>query len=136
MSVLVSTLVLVLIGTGLAFRRRPAIHWPIMVSAFALALGLVIYLEASRQAIERAAVSVHPLVWVHAGISTVVLVLWCVMLRLGWVMLRRPATVRHIHRRVAKLFLALRLANFATSLAIPTHRPAAAVVTAEAADHR
>ncbi len=131
-SPLISTLVLVLIGTGVAFRRRPSVHWPLMLTAFALDLGLVVYLEVSRRAVETAATSIHPLVWFHAAISLSVLFLWCVMLRLGWRMLRAGARVQSTHRRVAVVFATFRLLNYGTSLLIPTHREPAAVAAAPA----
>jgi hypothetical protein len=114
-----SLVVLGLLGAGILMRRRPRWHWPLMLSAFGLDLGLVIYLEGSRHAVETAATSIHPLVWVHATISLVVLGLWVAMLRLGWLMLHGRPAVRHTHRLLAGAFLVLRVANFATSLVLP-----------------
>lgn len=43
---LISTAVLVLIGFGLANRRRPGLHWKIMATAFAIDLAMVLTSKA------------------------------------------------------------------------------------------
>ena len=123
MAPLVSCLALALIALGVANRRRPAMHWRLMLAAFAIDVGMVLYLEGSRSAVERAATSIHPVIWVHAGISLGVLALWVAMLRLGWLMLHGQPARRHTHRLLATVFLVLRLANLGTSLVLPHEHP-------------
>lgn len=55
-----------------------------MAAAFAIDLGLVLYIELTRHAVEKVGGGVPTIVIVHASISTVVILLYVAMLALGW----------------------------------------------------
>lgn len=119
MLIVISTLVLGLILLGFSFRRTPKVHIPCMLTAFALDLGLVLYIEFSRQAVERVSQEIqHPSHWLllfHVLVSVTVLVLYVVMLRLGLKLFKGEESQRHLHRRLGFCFLVCRLSNYVTS---------------------
>lgn len=113
---LVSTLVLVLIGLALYFRRQPRRHAGLMRLAFALDLGLVLYLELTRQAVETALgggsswlLPFHVIVSVGAALG------WAAQLWLGARLLKGKQVLRARHVQVGVFFLVMRLANYITS---------------------
>ena len=127
-----STLVLVLIGLGLYYRRQPGVHLRLMTSAFLIDLFLVIYIETTRGAVEAVVTRGKGLVWFHAGVSVAVLMLYVAQLTLGWQMLakRQPALAvagtappvvpggsphRVLHRNLGITFCVLRLLNYVTA---------------------
>lgn len=116
MTVFVSSLVLVLIALGLRFRRQRRVHIPLMISAFALDLGLVLWIELNRQAVEQALAGVQGLLLFHILVSLLVLVLYAALIAsgLGWLK-ARPWGIAW-HRRLALAFIVCRLTNFVTSL--------------------
>lgn len=123
-----STIVLAVIGLGLYFRRRrPDLHWRIMASAFAIDLFLVLYIEITRHAVETVVTQVKPFIWLHAGISLSVLVLYVLMLGLGRRLLLASASVggssappddqvRAMHRNLGMVFCVMRGLNYVTAL--------------------
>ena len=66
---------LLLIVVGLALRRDRKKHPPIMVLAFVLDVALVLYLELTRGAIDRASQLASQLLTVHVGFAVATLVL-------------------------------------------------------------
>lgn len=110
-----SSLVLVLIAAGVWYRRRPAIHVTLMATAFVVDVALVIYIEATRHAVERVVATTTPLIWVHAGISALVLVAYVVQLRLGRRLLAGVPASRRMHISVGLAFVSLRSLNYVTS---------------------
>ncbi len=115
----VSTLVLVIIAMGLWVRsRNRALHMRLMVAAFAIDLASVVVIEVSRSAVKRVARSDMSLIWFHAGVSTLVLVLYVVLLVLGRRLNSGSESSRHAHRRFGIAFCVLRLVNYATSFLV------------------
>ena len=113
---LVSTVVLVLIATGLWFRKRDTqIHLRLMISAFAIDLLLVLYIEITRHAVEKVASQVRPLLWFHAGVSVAVLICYVLMIVLGRPMLRGKYETQKLHRTIGIVFVVLRSLNYVTS---------------------
>lgn len=110
--------VLVLLGVGLLQRRRrPPLHRWLMLTAFMADLSLVLYIEATRHAVERVVTGApRPLVWVHAGISLAVLACYPVLIGLGRRLIAGAAAVRPAHRRLGLIFCVLRTLNYVTSL--------------------
>ncbi len=116
---LLSSIVLVLILTGLWFRqRRPALHVRLMSAAFACDLLLVLYIEASRHAVEKVAVAGSSLIWFHAAVSTLVLVAYVAQIALGRRMLAGVRTPRRVHLALGITFVSLRSLNYVTSFMV------------------
>lgn len=113
---LLSVLVFGLVLIGFANRRRRRIHIPLMVTAFLIDLGMVLYIELTRHAIEKAAAGVGPLMGVHIGLSVAVLLLYLGQIVGGIMKLRgRPVPW---HRWGGGLFLLARFGNLVTSFMI------------------
>ena len=113
---LISTGVLVLIAAALWFRKRNRIiHMRLMISAFAVDVLLVLYIEITRHAVEKVATHVRPLLWFHAGVSLAVLICYVVMILLGRPMLAGKYESRTMHRTVGIAFVVLRSLNYVTS---------------------
>lgn len=120
MLIAVSTCVLILIAVGLAFRRRPRVHVPCMLAAFALDVGLVLYIELSRHAIETVGSMIQKpfpqgLLLFHVAMSILTLVLYVIMLRLGLGLLKGRESARLPHRHLGSAFVVCRLANYISS---------------------
>jgi uncharacterized membrane protein YozB (DUF420 family) len=120
MLIAVSTLVLIIIATGFTFRHQRKTHIPCMLTAFAIDLGLVLYIELTRHAIKSVSQAVqhplpHGLLLFHVTMSVFVLILYVVMLSLGVQLLKGQETKRISHRNLGYTFILCRLANYATS---------------------
>lgn len=115
----VSTLVVVLVATGLYFlKRKPRRHIKLMITACAIDVLSVLYIELTRQAVETVIGGVSPLIWFHAGISLGVLICYGVMFWFGWRLRRGIAAVRSKHRNVGITFCVLRGVNYITSFMV------------------
>lgn len=113
---LASTVVLLLIASGLWLRkRRPEMHFRLMLAAFCTDVLLVLYIELTRHAVETVVTRIRPLLWFHAGVSLAVLVCYVVMIRLGRPMLSGKYDTRVLHRYVGVTFVVLRSLNYITS---------------------
>lgn len=111
----ISLAVIVIIAVGLALRRRAKAHMALMTLAFLADLGLLLYVEFSRQAIEKALGGIDALLGFHIAVSTGVLVLYVLQLRLGLALYRGRPAVRERHRQLGIAFVVLRLLNLVTS---------------------
>lgn len=109
-----STAVLALIAAGLAFRRRRQVHIPIMLIAFALDLGSVIYLQLQRHAIQKAASEPTTILMVHIAFALAAIGLYTAMTVTG-TRLARNGAGRPVHKRLAAIFLFCRVGTWATS---------------------
>ncbi len=87
-------------------------------SAFAVDMALILYIEITREAVERLSDEVHPLLWFHVGLSLAVVLSYIRMILLGRRMLRREESVRGVHRKLALTFCVLRTVNYVTSFMI------------------
>jgi hypothetical protein len=116
-----STLVVALVIAGLSNRRRPMVHRTFMISAFVVDLLLVLYIEATRHAVETVVTGVHPLIWVHAAISVAVLVCYALMIGLGRRLFAGALDLRLTHRNLGIAFCVLRGLNYVTSFLVQTH---------------
>lgn len=111
-----STFVVVLLLIGVWFRkRRPEVHFALMLGAFCTDLLLVIYIEVMRHAVEKVVSHGRPIIWFHATVSLAVLVCYVFMIRLGRPMLAGHYQTRSLHRAVGIAFLVLRGLNYLTS---------------------
>ena len=114
---LASSFVLALIVVGTWFRRKsPRLHVGLMVAAFVVDLSLVVYIEATRLAIETVSTTPVSFVHLHALISTLVLVAYVAQLTLGWRVLTGVGAARRVHATVGIAFVSLRSLNYLTSL--------------------
>jgi uncharacterized membrane protein YozB (DUF420 family) len=114
---LLSVLVCVILVIGVLNRRRKRIHIPLMLTAMAIDVGIVLYLEIRRGVVESIPQRpMTPLLFVHITISVMVLILYGFQLATGY----RNAKGRRSawHPRFATLFLPLRFANLITSFMI------------------
>ncbi len=112
---LLSSFAIILLGLGLFLRREPALHIPLMLSAFGLDLGMVLWLEFNRAAVEQVAAGVTGLLAFHVIVSTLVMVLYIALIWSGrrlW--LGHPAS-RKLHRILAVTFIIGRLINYVTA---------------------
>ncbi len=127
-----STVVLILVTAGVMARRRPAVHLRLMTTAFFIDLGIVLYIETTRHAIERVTGPAGPLIWFHASISTLVLLAYLGQITLGRRMLTGRATSRRAHIALGLTFCVLRGTNYVTAFMVSSAAPAA--VMQQAAD--
>lgn len=114
----ISTGVLLVLAVGFASRANHRRHRALMLTAFAADLGVVIWIEATRHAVEKVAGGVPPVVAVHAGISTAVLVFYVAMITLGSKVFAGRTELRAIHRNLGITFAALRGLNYLTSFLV------------------
>lgn len=116
----ISTLVLIIIGIGLRYYRRPEIHIPCMSVAFAMDLGLLLYIEWSAHAIDAFAQEitrpVHGgLLFFHVAVSLLMVLLYIGLTVTGTMLFKGKPSHRKLHRRMAEVFVICRLANYITS---------------------
>jgi hypothetical protein len=112
---LASSLVLCLIVAGVLTRRAPRLHLRFMTVAFLTDLALVIYIEATRHAVEKVATQTGALLWFHALVSLCVLAAYIVQIALGRRLLAGILTQRRTHIIVGVAFCSLRALNYVTS---------------------
>jgi hypothetical protein len=113
---ILSSLVFGLILTGLWFRRRSqVVHVRLMTAAFLCDLLLVVYIEASRHAVETVATRGNSLIWFHAAVSVLVLAGYVAQIAIGRRMLAGIRTPRRVHIALGVAFVGLRSLNYVTS---------------------
>ncbi|MBI3089898.1 MAG: hypothetical protein HYY96_04465 [Candidatus Tectomicrobia bacterium] len=114
MTYAVSTLALLILAAGFLNRFHRRRHIPLMLSAFAIDLGLLLHIEITRHAIEKVSRQPSRLLLLHVLISVLMLLGYVVMVCAGIMVLRRNRW-RRLHRHAAKVFLTLRALNYVTS---------------------
>jgi uncharacterized membrane protein YozB (DUF420 family) len=114
----VSLFAILLLTAGLAVRHNRDLHPRIMGTAFLVDVGLVLYLELTRGAIERASRLASQLLSLHVACAVATLVLNVFLLVSGWRILNRGGD-RRVHFRGAVLFMVLRVVTFLTAFLIP-----------------
>ncbi len=109
-----SAFVCILIVVGLIYRRRRRIHIPLMLSALAIDLGIVLYLEIRRGVVESIpSREMTPLLIFHIIVSVIVLILYGVQVYTG---IQNAKGRRSNWHRVSGIsFVVLRFANLITS---------------------
>jgi uncharacterized membrane protein YozB (DUF420 family) len=123
MTYAVSTFILVLIGLGLWKRRQPRLHVPLMLTAFALDVALVLYIELSRHAVETAVEAArtphaNDLLLFHVAVSLAVVLLYVVLAITGYSVLKGRRQKLKLHRNLGGAFVLLRLVNYVTSFMV------------------
>jgi hypothetical protein len=116
---LLSTIVVAIIAVGFWLRKRKnPVHVRLMFVAFLVDLFLVLYIEMSRNAVQKVVTSTRPLVWFHAAVSVLVLICYVVMIQLGRSLLAGKSPARKWHRTLGMTFLVLRGVNYVTSFMV------------------
>jgi uncharacterized membrane protein YozB (DUF420 family) len=116
---ILSTVVVLLIAGGLWVRhRQPRVHLRLMMAAFCCDMGLLVYIEATRHAVETVATRGTPLIWFHAAISSLVVLAYIAQIALGRRMLLGLAAPRRVHAVLGITFAALRSLNYITSFMV------------------
>lgn len=110
--------------------KRRRLHIAMLLSAFLLDLGLVLYIELTREAVQTAVSKPHPFVMFHILISVGCILANAVQISSG-VNYIRSGNGRAFHRLMAKTFLILRVSNLVTSFGLH-HFKEPSVVTAKA----
>ena len=120
----ISTLVLAIIGVGWFFR-------PLIVLAFSLDVGMLLYIEGTRHALHTLteglqAPTHHGLLLFHVLMSLLMLLLYLTQITSGFLLYRNranitSASIRHFHRFSAIAFLLCRGANYITSFFVVQH---------------
>ncbi len=124
-----SSLVLLIIATGLYFRKKMSLHIPLMITAFVIDLTLVLVIEIQRAAVEKvvghvAAGTDYFLIF-HAAVSLLVLVSYVSLIYTGSKVYKgikagtgKPREIYAWHKKLAAAFIVLRLINYLTSFAL------------------
>ena len=110
----VSVLVCVLLAVGVVHRRRRRVHIPLMLSAFGIDLGMVLWIELSRHVIEELPSRMTPFLGVHVTFSVATLVLYVVLIVTG--VRNALGRTSWVHPRAAVAFGVARAGNLCTSL--------------------
>ena len=124
-----SSLVLAIIAAGLYFRKRMSLHIPLMLTAFAIDLSLVLVIEFQRMAVEKVVAHVasgtNYFLIFHAGISLLVLVCYVLLTWTGSKAYKgmkagsgKPREIYAWHKKLALAFIVLRLINYVTSFGV------------------
>ncbi len=114
----ISTVVLLLIFFGIMNHRKRRLHMSLMTTAFLIDLGLVLYIELTREAIEQTIEGVHGLLLFHIIVSIISLILYVVLIALGIKWFKGQNNVAALHRNLAYVFVLCRLTNYVTSFFI------------------
>ena len=110
----ISAFVCVLLVIGYVNRTKKKLHISMMLSALAIDLGIVLYLELTRQVVESVATrDMSPLLIFHICLSTVVLILYGVQVYTGIKNVKGKRST--VHPKTAIIFLITRFGNLITS---------------------
>ncbi len=107
-------IVIVLLIAGLSQRHRPGRHIPFMVSAMVIDLALVLYLEFTREVIEKTFQPMSGLLIFHISVATTVLLLYVGMAGTGIWNYKTGGKTR-AHKWMAPVCVLLRVTTFITS---------------------
>ena len=114
----ISTIVVLIIIAGLWKRKDRALHYKLMVLAFIIDMGMVVYIEFMRGAVETAVSSPPPLMLFHIFVSVMSIVFYLVQFYLGWRLFKGKVTSTKTHMYCGILFCVFRLSNYVTSFMV------------------
>lgn len=112
---ILSTLVLVLLTVGIVYRKVNRIHISAMMLAFLIDIGMVLYLELNRAAVEQVVEGVHGLLAFHVAVSVLVVLLYIALIVTGMRLFKRITISTKLHRLLASVFVIGRLINYVTA---------------------
>lgn len=110
---ILSTFVFFILVVGVLCRRRRSLHIPLMLSAILIDLGMVAYIEFTRDAVASAKSKMGPLMIVHLAFSISVLVFYAMQVYLG--IKRWRGSTSPTHGKVMPWLLFVRFGNLVTS---------------------
>lgn len=110
---IIATFAWVLLVLGFLARKKRSRHIPLMHSAIILDVGLVLYLQVTRDAVQTAMeFSLSLPEQIHILFSTLALVLYFPVLYLGWAVVRGKSGARSKHRKLALVTFVCRTLGF------------------------
>jgi hypothetical protein len=112
-----NVLILALIFVGLFFRKQRSRHVPIMVSAICWDLLLILQIEFTRHAIDKAmkAPSNPMLLNIHVALAVSTVIMYAAVFYTGRKLLKGDGTLRAWHKRLGLVTVVLRTTTLATS---------------------
>lgn len=113
---IISIVACLLLAAGYVNRRRKRVHIPLMLSAFVVDMGLVLYIELNRGAINTARTTTSGLMIFHIAISVGVVLLYLWQIYSGIRRARGGESVSHGITGV--MLLVTRLGNLITSFMV------------------
>ncbi|MFQ5462309.1 MAG: hypothetical protein ACE5E5_06740 [Phycisphaerae bacterium] len=113
---IISIVVCVLLIVGVLNRRRKSVHIPLMATAIAIDLAMVLYIELTRGAVHAARERMGLLMIVHIIISVGVLVLYGIHVWTGIKKARGGSSPTH--GRIMYATITLRILNLITSIMV------------------
>lgn len=123
LSQIVNTLALVILTFGISQRRKPRVHMPVMITAFAIDVINVLLVEiyartqgdgAVEQGIEAFVSGESFLFQLHVTVSLLCIVGYVIAVYTGRKLFRHGMG-RRLHRVNARIFICTRLASYVTS---------------------
>ena len=121
---LISCGIFVLLVIGVLNRGRKRVHIPLMASAFVADMAMLLYIEFTRQAIERASTQMTPLMGVHVLLSVIVIGLYVGQIVTG--IKKARGRSRPWHGKGGVGFLLCRFGNLITSFMVTYAMPSGA----------
>ncbi|MBY0402824.1 MAG: hypothetical protein K2X66_02930 [Cyanobacteria bacterium] len=116
MLIICSSLIILILAIGFIQRHNTKIHVPFMLTAFASDVLLVLVIELSRSAIEKASHQLdNPFLMFHISVSLLSLALYTALSITGFKLLKGNETLRPLHKKLSGAFIVCRLANYITS---------------------
>lgn len=113
---LLSILAFLLLLAGYGARRKKAAHIALMLTAFVIDMGIVVYIEVTRDALASAKAKMGPLMIVHIALSVAVLVFYAGQIVSGVRKARGRAS--RWHATGGPLLLLTRFGNLVTSFMV------------------
>lgn len=120
MTYTISFFVLIIIAFGIYYKKKRAVHYSLMGSAFVIDVALVLYLEFTRGAIDKAMNPSGPLLIFHIAVSVVAMLLYLVQFYLGYRFIKGRSGSIKMHRYCGITFVLCRVTNFVTSFMVVT----------------
>ncbi len=115
----VSAFVLLLLVSGLALRRDRTKHPYLMGTAFLIDVGLVVYLQVTRSAVQRAVGFQSQILTFHVGVAVSALLLNLCLVVSGILIWKGSSNLRKRHRYLAIFFMVCRVLTLITAFFIP-----------------
>lgn len=115
---MVATGIVLMLAVGLAMRRNRKVHPPLMGLCFVLDLGLVLYLELTRGAVNTAVTTDSRILTFHVAVAVATIVLYLVLVPSGYKLLKGGGN-RGLHRKAALAFVVCRVLTYLTAFLIP-----------------